>query len=131
MKHRAATAVLVLAALVSLPASAIAPGDPVRGEAIYARCQACHALGYDRTGPKHCGLFGRRAGGVPGFRYSPAMAQADVVWDANTLDRFLANPTGMMPGTAMGYAGIADRQERADLIAWLRQASASPIECPP
>jgi cytochrome c len=68
---------------------------------------------------------------VAGFRYSPAMAEADVVWDANTLDRFLANPTGMMPGTAMGYAGIADRQERADLIAWLRQASASPIECPP
>lgn len=131
MKHRTTTVLLTLAALASLPASAVAPGDPVRGEALYARCLACHALAYDRTGPKHCGLFGRRAGSVPGFRYSPAMAQANVVWDAKTLDRFLADPIGMVPGTAMGYAGIADPQERADLIAWLRQAGESPTECPP
>lgn len=63
-----------------------------RGEAIYARCQACHALAYNRTGPKHCGLFGRRAGGVADFRYSPAMAHASIVWNGNTLDRFPDQP---------------------------------------
>jgi cytochrome c len=131
MKHPLATALVALAAATSLPAGAATPGDPARGEALYARCLACHALAYNRTGPKHCGLFGRRAGGVAGFSYSPAMARADIVWDGNTLDRFLNNPTAMIPGTAMGYAGIADAQERADLIAWLRRASASPAECPP
>lgn len=131
MKRPLATALLALAVLAPLPAGAATPGDPARGEAIYARCLACHALAYNRTGPKHCGLFGRRAGGVADFRYSPAMAHADIVWDGNTLDRFLTNPTAMIPGTAMGYAGIADAQERADLIAWLRQASASSAECTP
>ena len=129
MKHPLATAVLALAAASSLPAGAATPGDPARGEAVYARCLACHALAYNRTGPKHCGLIGRRAGSVGGFSYSPAMARADLVWDGDTLDRFLTSPTAMIPGTTMGYAGIADAQERADLIAWLRQASASPAEC--
>ncbi|NRF50626.1 cytochrome c family protein, partial [Pseudomonas stutzeri] len=48
-------------------------GDAVRGQSVYERCLACHAIAYDRTGPRHCGLFGRRAGSVPGFGYSEAM----------------------------------------------------------
>ncbi len=119
-----ALCVLVVAAAVAAGA-APGVGDPARGEAIYARCQACHALTYDRTGPHHCGLFGRRAGSVPGFAYSPAMVRSGIVWNGATLDRFLSNPTRMVPGTLMGYAGIADPQERADLIAWLRQATVS------
>ncbi|HRO52295.1 MAG TPA: c-type cytochrome [Alicycliphilus sp.] len=131
MNRALATTLLALATLVPLPAGAATPGDPARGEAIYARCLACHALAYNRTGPKHCGLFGRRAGGVADFRYSPAMAHADIVWNGTTLDRFLSNPTAMIPGTTMGYAGIADAQERADLIAWLGQTSTSSAECTP
>jgi len=98
-------------------------GDPKAGEAIYSRCLACHALAYDRTGPRHCGLFGRRAGSVRGFAYSEAMKRSNIVWNAKTLDRFLANPLKAVPGTSMGYAGIADRRERADLIAYLEQAN--------
>ena len=101
---------------------ATARGDPANGERIYGRCLACHALQYDRTGPRHCGLFGRKAGGVPGFDYSEAMKRSGIVWNAVTLDRFLANPLGTVPGTTMGYAGIADARERADLIAYLGQA---------
>ena len=101
-------------------------GDPKNGEAIYARCLACHALAYDRTGPRHCGLFGRRAGSVKGFAYSDAMKRSTIVWNEKTLDRFLANPLKAVPGTAMGYAGIEDRKERADLIAYLREANESP-----
>ncbi|MBX3590641.1 MAG: cytochrome c family protein [Burkholderiaceae bacterium] len=89
---------------------------------MYGRCLACHALQYDRTGPRHCGLFGRKAGGVPGFDYSEAMKRSGIVWNAVTLDRFLANPLGTVPGTTMGYAGIADARERADLIAYLAKA---------
>ena len=103
-------------------------GDAQAGEAIYARCIACHALAYDRTGPRHCGLFGRRAGSVKGFPYSAAMRRSNIVWGQKTLDRFLAHPLKAVPGTAMGYAGITDPKERADLIAYLEQADALP-EC--
>jgi cytochrome c len=85
-------------------------------------------LNYDRTGPRHCGLFGRRAGSVPGFSYSAAMKASNIVWDAHTLDRFLANPTRAVPGTSMGYAGVADKAERDALIAYLRSANGTP-EC--
>jgi len=102
--------------------AAMAAASAARGEQIWSRCQACHALQYDRTGPRHCGLFGRKAGSVPGFDYSPAMKRSGIVWNAATLDRFIANPLGTVPGTTMGYAGVADPQERADLIAFLRDA---------
>ncbi|MEP7345721.1 MAG: cytochrome c family protein [Gemmatimonadaceae bacterium] len=121
----------VVLALVVGGASAAAKnaalqGDPTTGEAIYARCLACHALAYDRTGPRHCGLFGRRAGSVTGFEYSDAMKRSKIVWNEKTLDRFLANPLKAVPGTAMGYAGVEDPKERADLIAYLKQANQSP-----
>lgn len=127
---RTLTLIACLLAAAHLEAASRPPaGDPARGETIYGRCLACHALAYNRTGPRHCGLFGRRAGSLPDFTYSPAMAHSKIVWNEKTLDRFLANPTAMVPGTAMGYAGIPDPQERADLIAWLRAATASPAEC--
>jgi len=99
--------------------------DPNNGEAIYARCLACHALAYDRTGPRHCGLFGRHAGSVKGFPYSEAMKRSKIVWDEKSLDRFLASPLTVVPGTTMGYAGIQDNKERADLIAYLKRANES------
>lgn len=102
--------------------AASAAADAARGEALYARCAACHALGHDRVGPKHCGLFGRTAGSVPGFDYSPAMKRSRIVWSAQTLDRFLAAPLQAVPGTSMTYDGVRDAGERADLIAYLRGA---------
>ena len=118
-------AAFALALASSAVAAASSPsGDPQRGEEIYARCGACHSLESDRTGPRHCGLFGRRAGSVPGFTYSPAMQRSGIVWETRTLDRFLANPLRAVPGTTMGYAGIDDAQERVDLIVYLRSATA-------
>lgn len=117
---------LGLCALGAAPAVLAAPPDMVRGEAVYARCLACHALAYNRVGPKHCGLLGRRAGSVPGFEYSQAMKQSGITWDKKTLDRFLAAPLKAVPGTTMTYAGIPDRQERADLIAYLRHVDQTP-----
>jgi cytochrome c len=126
---RLGAAVLVSLAAPSLAASPAPRGNPDQGEAIYERCQACHALAYNRTGPMHCGLFGRRAGTVPGFTYSAAMVTSNIIWNEKTLDRFIAAPTKMIPGTAMGYAGISDPLERADLIAWLKRTTASPEAC--
>jgi cytochrome c len=97
-------------------------GNAGASEALCGRCIGCHSLEQDRTGPRHCGLFGRRAGTVPGFDYSEAMKRSGIVWNEKTLDRFLADPGGTVPGTTMTYAGIAEPRERAALIAWLRSA---------
>ncbi len=102
-------------------AAALVAGDPAAGEAAYSRCQGCHSLEYNRTGPKHCGVVGRHAGSVPGYEYSPAMRKSPFVWNEKTLDRFLADPLKAVPGTTMTYAGVPDAQDRADLIAFLKQ----------
>jgi cytochrome c len=123
-------AVALLAAIAASSSAAAAAGttlgDPSRGEEIYGRCLACHALAFDRVGPRHCGLLGRRAGSVAGFPYSRAMKNSKIVWNEKTLDRFLADPPKAVPGTTMTYAGIADAGERAALIAYLKSAGASP-----
>ena len=112
-------------ALAALATTAEAAGDPRAGEAIYERCAACHSLGHDRAGPRHCGLLGRRAGSVAGFDYSEAMKRSKVVWTAAALDRFLADPGAVVPGTSMGYDGVKDPKERADLLAYLERAGKS------
>lgn len=123
-KFAAGTALVMAMSAVSA-AAVSAYGDPARGEAIYGRCGACHSLEFNRTGPRHCGLFGRRAGSLTDFAYSDAMRRSGIVWNEKTLDRFLADPLKIVPGTAMGYAGIKDSQERTDLIAYLKRASGS------
>lgn len=129
---RAAAALAAAVFLAAAPTSAetAAAGDPARGQTLYGRCLACHALERDRVGPRHCGLFGRRAGTVPGFAYSKAMRNAGIVWSEESLDRFLADPLAAVPGTTMGYAGVKDAGERRDLIAWLRAAGRSKEHCP-
>ena len=99
--------------------AALAAGDPAAGEAVYSRCQGCHSLEYNRTGPKHCGVVGRRAGSVPGYDYSPAMKKSGLVWNEKTLERFLADPPKTVPGTTMTYAGVPEPKDRSDLIAYL------------
>lgn len=110
--------------------AALAAPDVPRGEQVYARCLACHALAHDRVGPRHCGLLGRRAGSVPGFAYSQAMKDSRLTWDEKTLGWFLAQPLKAVPGTSMTYDGVPDPRDRADLIAYLRHANDTP-ECQP
>lgn len=116
---------LLTAAAAALTASAgaatAADGDPERGEQVFQACQACHVADDEqmRVGPHLVELFGRPAGGVDGFNYSEAMTTSDVVWDEDTLDRFLADPDGYIPGNRMPFPGIRDGQDRADVIAYL------------
>ena len=121
----AARGLLAAMALVAAASAATAAPDVLRGEQIYVRCMACHALASDRVGPRHCGLLGRRAGSVPGFDYSPAMKNSKLVWVEKTLDLFIKAPTRFVPGTAMTYDGVADARERQDLIAYLKKAGQS------
>jgi cytochrome c len=110
--------VLLAAALVlCLPAHAA--GDATRGQEAYeARCGGCHSVDADRIGPRHRGLIGRRAGSVPGFAYSPALAASRFAWDAGLLDRWLVDPEALVPGQRMGYR-LDDAQARADIVAYL------------
>jgi cytochrome c len=123
---------LVPAAARPAPAPPADAASLQRGERIYTRCAACHAIDRNRTGPQHCGLFGRRAGTAPGFDgYSKAMRNSKIVWNARSLNIFLQAPTEVVPGTSMGYAGVKDAQERADLIAWLHKATRPGVTCTP
>ncbi len=114
------------AASVTIPVAALkAVGDPANGKQIYERCVGCHSLDTNRTGPKHCSLFGRKAGTVEGYQYSIAMSKSAIVWDEHSLAIFIQAPLSAIPGTTMGFSGIKDKQDRDDLIAYLKQASAS------
>src|SRR5262245_20338778 len=126
MKAFAATVSLVsLIALIA--ASARAEGDPAKGEKIFARCKACHTIepGANRIGPSLAGLFGRKAGTAEGYNYSDAMKNSGIVWNEETLSKYLENPRGVVPGTKMVFPGVKDAQDRADLIAYLKQATAA------
>ena len=112
----------VLAACV-LIASAVAFPDAqanaVRGHELYDRvCTGCHSVEYNRTGPMHRGVVGRRVGGVATFRYSLALRGSKLVWNAQLLSKWLANPEALFPGQDMGYR-VVNAQDRADLIDYL------------
>ena len=120
-----------LAAAALVPAAPLAAGtDGAADETLYARCIGCHSPERNRTGPRHCGLFGRVSGTVQDYEYSRPMRAAGIVWDAQTLDRFLEAPLEVVPGTTMGFAGIADAGERRRLIAWLATLDGDSPLCP-
>tara|TARA_R110002096_G_scaffold34331_6_gene98047 strand:- start:329 stop:802 length:474 start_codon:yes stop_codon:yes gene_type:complete len=117
-----------IAASAASPASATS-GDVARGRDLYQNCAGCHSLRHNRTGPRHCGIVGRRAAALSGFPYSPAMQSSGIIWTGPALDRFLAAPTQVVPGTTMTYAGIAQARDRQDLIAWLAWAGSNAELC--
>lgn len=112
---------ICLAMLVAGPTHAA--GDPAAGLALYqARCAACHSLDYNGVGPAHRGVFGRMAAQAPGFAYSEALRSAHLVWNEESLDRWLADPEKVAPGQRMGVK-VPDTKERGDLIAYLKKAT--------
>jgi cytochrome c len=98
-------------------------GDALRGKDVFEkRCTGCHAMEQDREGPRLRGVFGRTSGTVAGFDYSPALKKAQVVWNDNTLERWLADPDALVPGNNMEFH-VAKPQERRDLIRFLKQSA--------
>jgi cytochrome c len=114
----------VLMTLLPL-AAARADGDPARGEARFQECAACHRLeaGANEVGPSLHGIFMRKAGELADFRYSPAMKRSGIVWTAQTIEQYIADPQAMIPANRMPYAGMASPADRADLIAYLVKAT--------
>lgn len=122
MKVKVAIAALTLALLSG---TARADGDPVKGEAKFKECAACHKLeaGANNVGPSLHGIIGRQAAALADFRYSPAMKRSGITWTPETLGTFITNPQAMVPANRMPYAGLASPADRADLIAYLQKAT--------
>lgn len=110
-------------AAAALLASGAAHGDAIeQGRELFAVCAACHPTTADAApiiGPTLNGVVGRSIATVAGFAYTPALGAVGGTWSAEALDRFLTDPSGYAPGTAMGLVGIDDPGHRAALIAYL------------
>lgn len=108
--------------LASLPAP-YNTADVENGQRKFALCRSCHTIaegGANMTGPNLHGVFGRQAGAAPKFRYSEPVKNAGFVWDAEHLDKWLADPRGFLPGNRMSFLGVQDAKDRTDLIAYLK-----------
>ena len=119
---RVTAALLITLLLASV---ARADGDAARGEAKFGDCAACHKLeaGANNVGPSLHGIFARKAGEIADFRYSPAMKRSGISWTPETLDKFISDPQSLVPANRMPYAGMASAADRADLIAYLENAT--------
>lgn len=111
---------LAFAALLGAPSPAEAQDAAAGERAFRQRCATCHSVepGQNRAGPSLAGVVGRKAGGVEGARYSQALRDSGISWDAPSLDRFLADPRGAVPGTSMTVR-LTDAAQRAAIIAYL------------
>lgn len=110
--------------LLAAPA-VMAAGDAKRGAQLFGQCMACHSVmpGDHQTGPSLAHVWNHKAGTAEGFtRYSDALKAAGITWNEAALDKWLANPAQMVPGTSMTFPGIKEAQARQDVIAYLRAA---------
>lgn len=121
----------IIFTLILLNLSTVVRSDSAadRGADTFRQCAACHSLGTGThlTGPSLAGLLGRKAGTAKGFgRYSEALRHSGLTWDEKTLDKWVANPTELVPGTSMRIQGITDKTARQDLIEFLKRSSETP-----
>ena len=117
---------LVSALLVVSAAGARADGDPDMGKRQFAPCSACHTVeegGADKLGPNLHGVFGRKAGTKADFAYSDALKNSGITWDADKINTWITKPAALVPGPKMAFLGISKDEVRANIIAYLQQAT--------
>lgn len=134
---RGVLAPLVAAALLATAAWAEDIGDAAQGEKLFRKCASCHQLGQGaehRVGPHLNGIFGRKAGTAQGYtRYSPGLLRAGedgLIWSLDTLSAYLENPKSLVSGTRMNFRGLKDADDRANVLAYMRQFSDNPANIP-
>jgi cytochrome c len=114
-------------------ATLLAAADPAAGEKVAVKCHACHTLekgGPAKIGPNLYGIVGNHKGHMEGFAYSDAIKKTEGDWTYENLYHFLKKPAAYAPGTKMSFAGIPSPKQRADLLAYLRTLSDSPVPFP-
>ena len=122
-----ATMLVLLGECAQATAGTPTPPEVAKGQRLWQQhCAECHAVDTDETGPRHRGVFGRRAGSIKGYDYSRALRSANVQWDAVSLNHWLTDPEKFIPGQNMDFK-VADDSDRAALIAYLKTI-ADPVE---
>jgi cytochrome c len=125
MMYRIFLATLVVLGVSAAPLPTLAAGNADRGQGVFNACSACHSLEPNRsmTGPSLADLWNRKAGSLASFpRYSSALKSSGVLWNDKTLDDWVKDPQHLIPGNEMPFEGIKNDQQRADLLAFLKQA---------
>src|SRR5712692_6246509 len=118
--------IIALATIALLSPALGQNGDATQGQRDFRACAPCHSLEPDRnmTGPSLAELWGRKAGGLSSFeRYSDALKSSGIIWDDRSLDGWLTDPDRMVPDNEMPFNGIKDARDRADLLAFLKEAT--------
>ena len=120
---------VALGALLAISTQAMAEGDVAKGEKVFKKCAACHTFeeGKNKVGPSLYGVFGRAAGTLEDYKYSKAMIGFGIVWDDENMDAYLKKPRAFLKGTKMAFAGLKKDDQRADLIAFLKEKT-TPVE---
>jgi cytochrome c len=95
-------------------------GDAACGETLSGARQDCHSLDKNDVGPRHRGVFGRKAESLPDYDYSDALKSANIVWNEEALDKWLTDPQAVAPGAKM-FFHLDNPRDRADVIAYLRE----------
>ncbi len=114
----------------------LAKADVAAGAAVSQKCASCHNFangGPNQTGPNLWGVLGRKPGSHAGFAYSQGMTDfggKQAAWDYQHVYEFLSGPSAYINGTKMSFVGLKKREDRINLIAWLRQQSSSPLAIP-
>jgi cytochrome c2 len=110
--------------LFSAAGSAKGAGDADKGKIVFEKCAACHSLepGKNDNAPTLAGILGRKAASED-FRYSAAMKRSEITWDEKSLDSFLTDPQGFVPGNRMPFEGLKDKADRDNLLEYLKTAS--------
>jgi cytochrome c len=117
---------LAFALIVGTTGGARADGDPDLGKRQFAPCSSCHSVdagGPDKVGPNLHGVIGRKAGTKEGFAYSDALKNAGFTWDEAKIDAWITKPAALVPGTKMAFLGVSNPAVRANIIAYLKQAT--------
>lgn len=126
MMKKLLAATAVLAAVLAVGQAQA--GDAANGEKVFKKqCKKCHKISDDMkkaVGPNLYGVVGRAAGSVDGFKYSSAMTDSGLTWDAETIDKYLADPKGFVPKNKMAFKGLKEESDRADVIAYIEAESA-------
>jgi len=122
MKLKTAKVIGLVAALAALSSPALADGDATAGKKVFNKCKACHTLteGKNKVGPSLFGIMGKPAAAIKGFKYSKALKNSGLTWDEETMEKYLAKPKKLVPGTRMAFAGLKKEKDIDNVIAYIK-----------